>query len=91
MTMSNTNDKIYMDTCNPNNSNQKWKWDNTNRLISTTNTAKCISTKEMENNQLTSVPGCVGNNCQQTGKKNFLVVSDCKDNDVKENQVWGFI
>jgi len=95
MTMSTTDNKIFMDTCDPNNSNQKWSWDNTNRLISTTNSSstnlKCISTQEMENNHITSIPGCVGNKCIKSGKQHFLVVSDCKVNDIKENEVWGFI
>jgi hypothetical protein len=95
MTMSKTNNKIYMDVCDPNNANQKWKWDNTNRLISTSNSSntilKCISIQEMENNNITSIPGCVGKKCIKSGKQNFLVVGDCKVNDIKDNQVWGFI
>ena len=46
MTMSTTDNKIFMDTCDSNNPNQKWSWDNTNRLISTSNSStnilKCI-------------------------------------------------
>ena len=95
MTMSTTDNKIYMDNCDPNNANQKWTWDNTNRLISTSNSTnnilKCISTQEMENTHITSVPGCVGKNCIKSGKQNFLVVGDCKVNDIQNNQVWGFI
>jgi hypothetical protein len=95
MTMSTTDNKIYMDNCDPNNANQKWTWDNTNRLISTSNSTnnilKCISTQEMENTHITSVPNCVGKNCMISGKKNFLVVGDCKVNDIQDTQVWGFI
>jgi hypothetical protein len=95
MTMSKTDNKIYMDTCDPNNPNQKWTWDNTNRLISTSNSTntllKCITTKEMENNNITSIPGCVGKKCIKSGKQNFLIVGDCKVNDIQDNQVWGFI
>ena len=97
MTMSKTDNKIYMDTCDPNNGNQKWTWDNTNRLISTSNSTntilKCISTQEMENNHLTSIPGCKAGDkkCVKYGKQNFLVVGDCKVNDIQDNQVWGFI
>jgi hypothetical protein len=95
MTMSATDNKIYMDNCDPNNPNQKWTWDNTNRLISTSNSTnnilKCISTQEMENTHITSIPGCVGKNCIKSGKQNFLVVGDCKVNDIQDNQVWGFI
>jgi hypothetical protein len=97
MTMSKTDNKIYMDTCDPNNANQKWNWDNTNRLYSTSNSTKtilkCISTKEMDNIHITSVPGCKpgDKNCVKTGKQNFLVVDDCKVNDIQDNQLWGFI
>jgi hypothetical protein len=95
MTMSATDNKIYMDNCDPNNPNQKWTWDNTNRLISTSNSTnnilKCISTQQMENTHITSIPGCVGKNCIKSGKQNFLVVGDCKINDIQDNQVWGFI
>jgi hypothetical protein len=94
MTMSTTDNKIYMDNCDPNNANQKWKWDNTNRLISSSNSTpnilKCITTKEMEINGLASVPGCKGNGCHST-KKNFLIVDDCKPGIIEDNQVWGFI
>jgi hypothetical protein len=95
MTMSTTDNNIYMDKCDPNNENQKWTWDNTNRLISTSNSTnnilKCITTKEMENKNITSIPGCVGKKCIKSGKQNFLVVDDCKINDIQDNQVWGFI
>ena len=95
MTMSKTDNKIYMDNCDPNNANQKWTWDSTNRLISTSNSTntllKCISTQEMENNHITSIPGCVGKKCIKSGKQNFLVVGDCKVNDIQDSQVWGFI
>ena len=95
MTMQTTDNNIYMDTCDPNNANQKWTWDNTNRLISTSNSTnnilKCITTKEMENKNITSIPGCVGKKCIKSGKQNFLVVGDCKINDIQDNQVWGFI
>jgi hypothetical protein len=95
MTMSKTDNKIYMDNCDPNNANQKWTWDNTNRLISTSNSTnsmlKCITTQEMENTHITSIPGCVGKTCTKSGKQNFLVVGDCKVNDIQDNQVWGFI
>jgi len=96
MTMSATDNKIYMDTCDPNNANQKWTWDITNRLISTSNSTdeilKCITTQEMENNQITSLPGCPPGDakCLKSGKHNFLVVGDCKKNDIQDNQIWGF-
>jgi len=95
ITMSTTDNKIYMDTCDPNNANQKWTWDKTNRLISTSNSTnnilKCISTQEMENKNITSIPGCVGSKCVKSGKQNFLVVGDCNVNDIQDSQVWGFI
>jgi hypothetical protein len=96
MTMSATDNKIYMDTCNPNNANQKWTWDKTNRLISTSNSGnvlKCITTKEIDGINITNMPGCKegDSSCVKTGKQNFLVVSDCNANDIQDNQVWGFI
>lgn len=95
LTMSATNDNVYMDTCDPNNSNQKWTWDNSNRLISTSNSTatklKCIATKNEENTHITSVPGCVGKNCLKTGKFNFLVTKDCPINNISDNEVWAFV
>jgi len=94
LTMDPKQEQLYIDKCN-NNPNQKWTWDNTNRLISTSNSTntllKCITTKEMENNNITSIPGCVGKKCIKSGKQNFLIVGDCKVNDIQDNQVWGFI
>ena len=95
VTMSTSDDSIYMDKCDPNNSNQKWNWDNTNRLISTSNSTpsklKCISIRNEENNHITSVPGCVGKKCLKTGKYNFLITKDCIPNNVVDNEVWAFV
>lgn len=92
MTMS--KDKIYMDDCDSNNANQKWTWDDRNRLYSKANSTKenlkCIAIKEMDITGVTSEPNCIGKECDKSSKQKFLVVDDCISSDVKDNQVWGF-
>jgi hypothetical protein len=95
LTMSSTQDKLYIDKCN-NNPNQKWSWDNSNRLISTTasdsRNLKCIGLTTPEKNILTTnLPGCSGKQCMSDTARRFLVVKDCDINSIKEDELWSFI
>ena len=95
LTMNSTQDKLYIDKCE-NNPNQKWDWDRSNRLISTTASnsrkLKCIGLTDPENNVLTTnLPGCTGKKCMTDVPKRYLVVKDCDINNVLDDELWSFI
>lgn len=95
LTMNQTQDKLYMDKCS-NDPNQKWTWDNSNRLISTSASnsrkLKCIGLTKPETNILTTnIPGCSGKKCMNDTPKRYLVVKDCDINNIKEDELWSFI
>lgn len=95
LTMNETQDKIYMDKCSSN-PNQKWTWDSSNRIISTTASTdkklKCIGLTKPETNVLTtSLPGCKGDSCLSNTPRRYLNVKDCDINNVNEDEIWSFI
>jgi hypothetical protein len=91
-------DTLYMSTCDPNNANQKWNWDNkTNRLnlISsnpdTSANFTCIGLTPPENNILTTnVPGCTGDTCSANTARRYLTAKQCSQTNVNEDEIWGF-
>lgn len=96
LTMTPTQDKLYMDKCNNNNNNQKWKWDSSNRIISTTASTdknlKCIGLTQPVNNILTTnVPGCSGDKCLSNTPRRYMVIKDCNVNNVNEDEIWSFV
>ena len=96
LTMSNTDNKIYIDKCTNNNQNQKWTWDDSNRIISTTNSnnikLKCIGLSKPEINiTTTNIPGCNGESCSNNVPRRYLVSKDCEINNVNEDEIWDFI
>ena len=96
LTMNNTQDKLYMDKCDISNGGQKWAWDSSNRLISTSASTdrnlKCVGLSFPEENvNASSIPGCVGDDCLNIEAKKFLVVKDCDINNIKDDEVWGFL
>ena len=95
LTMAPTQNKLYMAKCNDS-PNQKWSWDNSNRIISTTasnNTnLKCIALTDPEQNVLTTnVPGCSGKNCLTNTPRRYLSVKNCDINNINENELWSFV
>ncbi len=95
LTMNATQDKLYMDKCS-NSPTQKWNWDRTNRIVSTTlstpHKLKCIGLTKPEHNVLTTnLPGCSGKKCLSDTPKRFLVVKDCDVNNIHEDEIWSFI
>ena len=95
LTMSANDNKLYIDTCSDN-PNQKWNWDNSNRIISTSNSnnrvLKCIGLSNPERNVLTTnVPGCTGDQCQTNTPRKYLSVKDCEINNINEDEVWSFV
>lgn len=95
LTMNKTKDGLYMDKCS-NNSNQKWSWDNSNRIISTSetngNSLKCIGLTKPEQNVLTTnIPGCSGTNCITNQPRRYLTVKNCDMNNINEDEIWSFI
>ena len=95
LTMDNKNNKLYMSQCGDN-PNQKWTWDNSNRIISTTNSSpnklKCIGLSKPEINILTTnVPGCKDNSCSNNIEREFLVVKDCEVNNINKDEIWSFV
>ena len=95
LTMSPTQDKLYIDKCNDN-PNQKWTWDKSNRIISTSASTdrvlKCISLSNPEQNVLTTnIPGCSGAECKNDNPKRYLTVKDCDINNINENEIWSFV
>jgi len=93
------NSYIYMDKCDSNNPNQKWFWDNSNRLISLNpensknkNTMSCLGlTKPTVNTMMSSVPDCKGKQCSNRGQKRFLTLKNCKVNSVQADEIFSFM
>lgn len=95
LTMDPKQEELYIDKCN-NNPNQKWMWDSSNRIISTTastnNSLKCIGLSKLENNVLTTnIPGCSGEQCITNTPRKFLVIKDCDVNNVNDDELWSFV
>jgi hypothetical protein len=95
LTMNPTQDKLYMDTCSDN-PNQKWSWDNSNRIYSTTASSntilKCIGLTKPEHNVLTTnIPGCNGKDCMSNTARRFLTVKDCPKNNINDDEMWSFV
>ena len=95
LTMDPKQEQLYIDKCN-NNPNQKWTWDSSNRIISTTastNTSlKCIGLSKLESNVLTTnIPGCSGQECITNTPRKFLIVKDCEINNVNDDELWSFV
>lgn len=95
LTMDNKNDKVYISQCGDN-PNQKWTWDNSNRIISITNSSpnklKCVGLTKPEINMLTTnVPGCKDNSCSNNIEREFLVVKDCDVNNINKDEIWSFV
>jgi hypothetical protein len=95
LTMDNKNDKVYISQCGDN-PNQKWTWDNSNRIISTTNSSpnklKCIGLSKPEINMLTTnVPGCKDNSCSNNVEREFMIVKDCDVNNINKDEIWSFV
>ncbi len=95
LTMSSNDDKLYMDKCSDN-PNQKWDWDTSNRIISTSNSnnrvLKCIGLSAPETNILTTnIPGCSGDQCQNNVARRYLNVKDCEINNINEDEIWSFV
>jgi hypothetical protein len=95
LTMDVAKDKLYMDKCNDSNT-QKWSWDNSNRIISTSASTdrmlKCISlTKPELNVTTTNLPGCNGQACLNNKSRRYLVVKDCSINNMHDDEIWSFV
>lgn len=95
LTMDPKNDKLHMSTCS-NTPNQKWSWDNSNRIISTTasnnSTLKCIGLTKPEVNVLTTnIPNCSDKECMSNEPRRYLVVKDCEINNINEDELWAFV
>ena len=95
LTMDSTQDKIYMSSC-ADTPNQKWSWDNSNRIISTTSSnsqkLKCIALTKPEVNVLTTnIPNCSEKECMSNTPRRYLVVKDCEINNINEDELWAFV
>jgi len=95
LTMDSTQDKIYMSEC-ADSPNQKWSWDNSNRIISTTasnnKNLKCIGLTKPEVNVLTTnIPNCDDKECMSNTPRRYLVVKDCEINNINEDELWAFV
>jgi hypothetical protein len=95
LTMDSTQDKIYMSACGDT-PNQKWSWDNSNRIISTTasnnKNLKCIGLTKPEVNVLTTnIPNCNDKECMSNTPRRYLVVKDCEINNINEDELWAFV
>jgi hypothetical protein len=95
LTMNQKQDKLYMDKCDNTNPNQKWSWDNTNRIISTTASTdknlKCIGLTSPEKNVVTTnIPTCVGETCLANGARRYLYLKECDINNTNEDEIWAF-
>jgi len=96
LTMDNSASKLYMSTCVEDSPSQKWTWDNTNRIISTSASSntnlKCIGLTKPEVNILTTnIPNCKGNECLSNSARKYLIVKDCDINNINEDELWAFI
>jgi hypothetical protein len=95
LTMDSTKDKLYMSKCD-NTPNQKWSWDSSNRIISTTSsndkTLKCIGLTKPEVNVLTTnIPNCSDKECMSNTPRRYLVLKDCEINNINEDELWAFV
>jgi len=95
LTMDNTASKLYMSKCEDIPS-QKWNWDNTNRIISTTASSntklKCIGLTKPEVNILTTnIPNCKEEECLSNSARKYLIVKDCDISSINEDELWSFI
>jgi hypothetical protein len=95
ITIDNTRQVLYLDKCDSNNMNQKWKWDNkSNRIHSIQNPGKCMVSTTATGN-FTNISGnlnCNGDECNQSKSiKKIGELWDCDQNIIKNNEVWTFI
>lgn len=95
LTMSKSQDNVYMSDCDVNNNGQQWTWDSSNRIISKTSSTdkllKCIGLSEPQSNVLTTnVPGCVGDKCSTGTPRRYLQVKDCQINSIQPDELWDF-
>lgn len=95
LTMDPTQEKLYMSNC-ADNPNQKWTWDNSNRIISTTasnnKNLKCIGLTKPEVNVITTnIPNCNDSNCVSNNPRRYLIVKDCDINNINEDELWSFV
>jgi len=95
LTMDNSLTKLHMANCD-NSPNQKWSWDSSNRIISTTASdnikLKCIGLTKPEVNVLTTnIPGCKGDECLSNEARRYLVLKDCEINNINEDELWAFV
>jgi len=96
LTMDPKKENIYMDKCTDGNPNQKWDWDSSNRIISTTASTsqnlKCLGLSSPQENTMTaSLPNCVGEDCLNNGLKQYVIVKDCNINQIADDEIWSFI
>ena len=95
LTMDSTNDKLYMAKCTDN-PGQKWMYDNSNRIISTSASnnmkLKCIGLSNLEQNVMTTnIPKCEGQECMANTPRKYLTIKDCDINNIKDDELWTFI
>ena len=95
LTMSDKDNKTYIDKCSDTNKNQKWTLDSSNRIISTTNSnnrkLKCIGLSKPEINiTTTNIPNCKGDKCSNSVPRRYLITKDCHINNVNEDEIWDF-
>lgn len=95
LTMNSTQDKLYIDKC-ADTPSQKWNWDSSNRIISTTASnsqkLKCIGLTKPEQNVLTTnIPGCNGKDCMTNTARRYLTVKDCGINNINDDEIWSFL
>ena len=95
LTMDPKNDKLFMSKCNDD-AGQKWMYDNSNRIISTTasnnSSLKCIGLTKLEQNVLTTnIPKCNDQECLNNTPRKYLTVKDCDINNINDDELWTFI
>ena len=86
---------LYMSKCTDD-PNQKWSWDKSNRIISTSASdsthLKCIGLTNYEQNIITTnIPNCIGKECSSNAPRRYLTVKDCDVNNITEDELWTFI
>jgi hypothetical protein len=79
-----------------NSPNQKWSWDNSNRIISTTASTdrnlKCVGLTKPEINVLTTnIPNCTDKECMSNTPRRYLIVKDCQINNINDDELWTFV
>jgi hypothetical protein len=95
LTMNATQDKLYMSKCEDS-PTQKWTWDNSNRIVSTTLSTnqklKCVGLTKPEVNVLTTnIPNCNDADCMANTARRYLVVKDCDINNINQDELWAFV